>query len=281
MRALILVAAVGCGAPVPEGTWVPAEEAPLPVEIDVRAAVEPASVLRVMTYNVHFGEDVEGLADALAGAADVLLLQEIESYPDEGASRAARLAELLAMNHVYAPARAEGEGTHGLALLTALSIDDVEVMALPDIDHAYRDRDRIALAATVGGALRVVNVHLDTRANITDRVRQLHPAVVSLAPPVLVAGDFNTDPYVWVAGAVPVLPLAALSDLDQADALDDYMDAMGFDAPTAGAGDTFSAGPLSLRLDSIYTAGLVTGDTGVLDVDASDHEPLWLDVSGL
>ena len=86
---------------------------------------------------------------------------------------------------------------------------------------------------------------------------------------------------VWVAGAVPVLPLAALSDLDQADALDDYMDAMGFDAPTAGAGDTFSAGPLSLRLDSIYTAGLVTGDTGVLDVDASDHEPLWLDVSGL
>ncbi|HUS68026.1 MAG TPA: endonuclease/exonuclease/phosphatase family protein, partial [Kofleriaceae bacterium] len=189
MRVLLLVAVAGCATPVPEGTWVPAEEAPLPVEIDTsRAPLDPPPVVRVMTYNVHFGEDVEGLAAALAGAADVLLLQEIESYPDEGASRAARLAERLAMNHVYAPARAEGQGTHGLAILTPLSIDDVAVMALPDIDHAYRDRDRIALAATVGG-LRVVDVHLDTRANLTDRVRQLHPAVASLAAPVLVGGD--------------------------------------------------------------------------------------------
>src|SRR5688572_14115436 len=159
MRALLVVASCGCAAPVPEGAWVPAAEAPLPVEVDTsREPAEPPELLRVMSFNVHFGEDVEALAGALAGAADVIAVQEIESYPDEGGSRAARLAALLDMNHVYAPARAERDGTHGLALLTALSIKDVAVMALPDIDHAYRDRDRIALAATVGGALRVVNV---------------------------------------------------------------------------------------------------------------------------
>jgi endonuclease/exonuclease/phosphatase family metal-dependent hydrolase len=278
MRGLALLLFAACATPAIDGTWVPAEDAPLAVEIDrARAADEPGARIRVVTYNVHFGEDVDALAAALDGAGDVLLLQEIESYPDEGSSRAARLADRLAMNHVYAPARTEGDGAHGLAILTPLAIEEVEVMQLPDIEHAWNDRTRIALAATVGG-LRVVDVHLDTRANLTDRVRQLHPAVAAEGDRVVVAGDFNTDPYVWIAGGVPLASLAALNDLDQAAALDDYMEAMEFDTPTAGAGDTFAAGPLSLRLDAIYSRGLATGDAGVLDVDASDHRPLWLDV---
>src|SRR3989304_7673700 len=66
--------------------------------------------LRLVSYNVHSGRELSRLTEALENhprlrAADVLLLQEIESHPSESASRTRRAAEALRLTYAYAPAR--------------------------------------------------------------------------------------------------------------------------------------------------------------------------------
>jgi endonuclease/exonuclease/phosphatase family metal-dependent hydrolase len=288
-RLVVLIAlANGCGTDLgPPASWTAwyAIDGPLRPELaPPPAPATPGDGIRLATFNVEFGADPDGLARAITSdpelaAIDLLLVQEIESYPDEPASRAARLAQALAMGYAYAPAREEGDGTRGLAILSRFALDDVEVMELPHADLGGRSRRRIAMAATVAGSLRIVDVHLDTRINITDRVAQLHPAASDLPDRAVVAGDFNTNPYLWVDGTAPVPPADAIADTDQAPLLDDFMAAMGYATPTAALGATWHAGPLRARLDSIYTAGVTTSDGAVATgVDGSDHWPLWLDV---
>ena len=76
--------------------------------------------LELITFNVQFGTALPRLVDSLIMAghddADVLFVQEIESYPDEPGSRTRQLADALGMGYVYAPARQEGRGTHGIGI---------------------------------------------------------------------------------------------------------------------------------------------------------------------
>ena len=290
----LVAAAAGCAADLgPGGPWIPWQE----IEGALRPELEPPpdrppppASIRLVTFNVHLGADPEALARAIAAcpdtaAADLLLLQEIESHPAEGASRAARLAAALGAGHVYAPARPEGDGSHGLAIVSRLPLERVEVMELPAADLGGRSRRRIALAADVtlaGGPLRVINVHLDTRINIADRILQLRPALLDQPDPVVVAGDMNANPYLWVEGTLPVPPHDATADTDQAPLLDDYLAALGFDTPTASLGPTFHAGPVQVRLDAIYPRGLAPRAAGVdRCVDASDHWPLRVDLAAI
>jgi len=294
-RAVLLAAAaaaaMACGDSLGDGgDWRRAEA----MQGDLRPEVEGqmvsgelrGSAVRVVTFNVEFGADWGGIADALIGSedlsrADVFLIQEIESHPGEGRSRAAALAGALTMNYAYAPARSEGAGTHGLAIISRFSLGAVEVMPLPRAETRIRARDRIAMRALLdvaGEELWVVNVHLDVRLGIAERVEQLHPVTLSASERVVIGGDFNTNPYAW-AGPVPLLPDQAAADLDQADTLDDYMRAFGFETPTSSSGSTQDAVVEMLRLDSIYTRDLQPLATDVeRDVQVSDHRPLWLDL---
>ncbi len=297
--ALALVAgAAGCGTEVEAGApWVPAAEIdgvlraeivaqPPPITRDGRRA--PSSPLRVVTYNVERGADIDTLARAFLehpelSSAGLLLLQEEESHPGEGSSRAARLAAALGMAYVYVPAREKEDGTHGLAILSAFPIENVRTMRLPASDLPVAAATRIAISAEIrfaGARLHVINVHLDTLLNITDRILQLRPAIIDAPETVLVAGDFNTNDYVWAGGSVPVLPVDAVADVDQAPILDDYMAELGFDTPTSGSGPTEHRFGAEFRLDSIYARGLAVRFGGVArDVDPSDHWPVWVDVT--
>jgi endonuclease/exonuclease/phosphatase family metal-dependent hydrolase len=290
-RLVLLMALAGCGTSLgPAGAWMAWEDIEGPLRPEVVPPPEPAvpgERIRVATFNVELGPDPEALARAIAAdpdlaRVDLLLVQEIEAYPGEPASRADRLAAALGMGHVYAPAREEGDGTHGLAILTRFALSDIEVMELPHADLGSRSRRRIALAASIAapaGTLRLVDVHLDTRINITDRIEQLDPAIPVAADRLIVAGDFNTNPYVWVEGTAPIPPADAVADTDQAPLLDDFMTAIDFATPTGELGATWHAGPFTARLDSIYLRGLTAGAGEVAtDVDGSDHWPLWLDV---
>jgi endonuclease/exonuclease/phosphatase family metal-dependent hydrolase len=261
------------------------------------AGAAPAS-LRVVTFNVHYGADVDGLARALRGhaalaAADLLLLQEIDSYPEEGRSRAARLAQALGMGHAYVPALLRGDGsTHGLALLTRVPCLGLRVMELPAASLPGGVERRVAFSCDVRlrpgpgqgpgeASVRVVNVHLDTRLNLPERILQLRPALP--VPPdgcALVAGDFNTNDLLWAGGLAPQLPVQSATGAGQADALDGYMRGLGYATPTQDLGPTLPVSPgLRLRLDAIYTRGLTAAGGAVeRDVDISDHWPLWIDV---
>jgi endonuclease/exonuclease/phosphatase family metal-dependent hydrolase len=126
--------------------------------------------------------------------------------------------------------------------------------------------------------LRVVNVHLDTRLNVTTRIEQLRPAAIDLPERAIVGGDFNTNPAAWIGNTVPVL-LPVKGDSDQAPVLDDYMAALGYHCPTASFGPTAPIPVLQVRLDSIYLRGLAaTAGRVERDVDVSDHWPVWVDV---
>jgi len=251
------------------------------------AASEPPRQLRILSFNVHYAHDVDALVDSIQQApalkdSDILLLQEIESYPAEGESRTRKLAEALKLNYVYAPARRteEGDGTHGLAILSRHPLRDVEILPLPQYDLGYNTRRRIAVAATVdvaGRPLRVYNLHLDTRINTADRLQQIRPVVEAAAGPgveqVIIGGDFNTNPFRWLFHRVPFFRS------NQAGAVDDFMQEHGFSAPLAESGSTMNKTLFKARVDAIYTRGLSTRETGVEQaVDTSDHFPVWIEV---
>jgi endonuclease/exonuclease/phosphatase family metal-dependent hydrolase len=237
--------------------------------------------LRVVTYNVHFGDDVARLARALASDpeirdADVLLLQEIESYL--GDRRAEALARQLGFDMVYAPARLKRDGTHGLALLSRYPIRDVEVMTLHRYELGWGTRRRVAMIATLdwnGLAVRVVNAHLDTRLTLDQRRAQILPVLerVADAPHVVVGGDMNT--ISCLAALLPGVPIC-LPGLSQGPAFDRYMRGLGFETPFARIGGT---GPLHQRLDAIFTRGFeVLAFDKADDVSVSDHVPLWAEL---
>jgi len=295
MRAVMLAAAAllaACTADLgPPGEWTPwdqVEERFRPELVEPPSPAAPSATLRIVSFNVERASDpdllVRGIqADAEISQADVLLVQEIDAYPEEDGSRAARVAAALGVGYVYAPARRQDDGTHGLAIFSRHRLDNVRVMALPFADLSFRSVRRVALAADVAtpnGPVHLINVHLDTRLNVTERILQLRPAVLDAADPVVVAGDFNTNPYVWADGSIPLLPTDAIVDTDQGPVLDDYMRALAFDTPTAGVGATQHIAGFELRLDAIYTRGLELGEPHVeRDVNVSDHWPLWLDVT--
>jgi endonuclease/exonuclease/phosphatase family metal-dependent hydrolase len=240
--------------------------------------------LRLVTFNVEMGGDPDALAAAMIGdpqiaAADVYLIQEEEDYPAEGRCRTVRLAEQLGLHWVYVPGRTKLDGTHGLAILSRFPIDAPQVMALPMVE---KGQQRIAVRADIlvgDFVLPVVNVHLETRLNITDRILHLRPAIIDLPPTVIVAGDVNTNPYLWEDGTVPVVPAAQIVDTDQAPILDDYMASLGFVATAADVGPTEEMYGIESRLDAIYVRGLDAADATVeRDVVGSDHWPVWTEL---
>lgn len=258
-------------------------------EVGRLAPTPPAAVKRVrlVSYNVHSGSDLPRLIEAIQEdpelkAADVFLLQEIESHAAEGASQARKLAEALRLNYVYAPARPTlDSGTHGLAILSRFPLADIEVLPLPQFNLHYNTRRRIALAATVriGRArLRIYNLHLDTRLNSGDRLEQLRPVVEAARAqplrPVVIGGDFNTNRFRWAFHVFPVIPSG------QAGAVDEFMQSQGFAAPFAGAGATSRKAFVRLRLDALYPRGVTVNSIKVARaVEASDHAPVWMDVA--
>jgi endonuclease/exonuclease/phosphatase family metal-dependent hydrolase len=287
MRRLVLVfvAVAACGVDEDAGgPWTPAEsiDGLLAPELGPAPAPRAApAILRIATWNVAFGADPDGFAAAIAGShelasADVLLIQEIENHPDEPGTRASRLATALGMTWVYAPGRPKDDGTHGIAILSRFPLSGAEVMTLPRF-QVMQER-RIALAATVeiGAArLRIVDVHLDVRLNAAERIRQLDPAVDTTA--FAFGGDFNSAPWSWIEGEVPLFGTEAIVGQETPEILDDYLAPLDFHTAIPPGEHTLTR--LPVRCDDLYTHGTPPVAAGVEHVDGSDHWPVWIDVA--
>ena len=251
----------------------------------VRSTVGEGSALRtlrVVTYNVHM-ESATSIAEAVENnpklaAADVLLLQEIEHHRDEGASRAEQVATRLGMSVAYAPGYGlPGGGSHGVAILSRVSLRDVEILELPYFHVVVNSARRVALAATIeldGQDVRIFSVHLDNRINPSKRRRQLAPVLQSakrFSGPVVIAGDLNTSPFCWAVGLLPI-PCGM-----QGNAVERAAPASGMQTPVVGVGSTSKW--LGMRLDAIYTRGFASTASAVEGtVRLSDHLPLWVDL---
>ncbi len=288
--AFTLAAAACDDADVAPVVWIPIDAIDGPLRPDLAQPANPATPrdrFRVATYNTLKGLDPDALAPALLAHpalahVDVWLMQETDRFDD--IADAARLAGALDMGYVYAPTSRMDDGTRGLSILSRFPVRDVEIMFLQsewsiDLEETSA-RSAVAVEIdTPSGPLRIVNVHLDVAQNISERILQLRPAVFDTPTPILVGGDFNTNEYVWADPFIPLFPLDAAAETDQAPVLDEYMRAIGYDTPTSSFGDTWHGLPEDQRLDSIYVRGLATGDGAVeRAIDQSDHWPVWLDI---
>jgi endonuclease/exonuclease/phosphatase family metal-dependent hydrolase len=174
-------------------------------------AAEPTS-LRVLCYNIHYGQGTDGRYDLQRLAAvineakpDLVALQEV----DVGVKRsgrvhqAKRLAELTDMAVRFGPTQHYEGGLFGNAVLTRLPILDVAIHPLPYTESTPQrvTYPRGAIAVTVRGPdgepLRFVSTHFqhnvpEDRLAEAKAINKLFGQQEQL--PTILAGDMNAVP---------------------------------------------------------------------------------------
>ncbi len=232
--------------------------------------------LRVMTYNIHHGEGVDGVVD-LARIAEVIRrespdlvgLQEV----DKGVARTQRrdfpaeLAALTGMTCVFSNNFHYQGGEYGNAILTRLPLErwtNTHLRMLRPNEQrgvlqvVVRIRDR---------QLLFMNTHIDYRRDDAERlanVEQFKEIVAAEAPlPVIFVGDFNSLPGSRTH--------AAMSEF-----FDDVW-------PTAGEGPgfTFNSTNADRGIDYVWIskgAPLKPLRAWIPLTTASDHLPLAVDL---
>lgn len=164
-------------------------------------APDEEPLLRVVSFNIAYGEDIDRAIEELAADpelrdADVILLQEMH------ARGAAAIGRALGLHHVYYPASVEKGRLFGNAILSRWRILEDHKVVLPHGDPLGGQR-RIAVAAILdapGGRIAVYSVHAETAfLSLRGRLEQLERVLSdvdarhgAMGIPVIIGGDFNT-----------------------------------------------------------------------------------------
>ncbi|MHA1488711.1 MAG: endonuclease/exonuclease/phosphatase family protein [Promethearchaeota archaeon] len=165
----------------------------------------PKYQLKIMTYNIHFGQgyddklDLERLAqNILSEDPDILGLQEVENgrITSEGIDMATWMAERLNMYHFYYPAENEHQG--GVALLSKYPIKSASGFKVPSISS-----QRVLVHGVI-----IVNQNLELDVYVThlglwgwdeDMMVQVNfvlntISATSTCSQKILMGDFNLEP---------------------------------------------------------------------------------------
>jgi endonuclease/exonuclease/phosphatase family metal-dependent hydrolase len=184
------------------------------------ASLEPDAALRLVSFNIEYGREIEGAlkllreTDALRDP-DVLLLQEMSGLG------VVRIADGLGLNYLYFPSgiHPQARQEYGTAILSPWRIEDPSKIPLPH-GAAFTGMRRAVTAATIrwrDRPIRVYSVHLPARMAISGSQRREQVGLIFDAArrdpwPVVVAGDFNSrdvgtwfqrEGFDWVTQAVP------------------------------------------------------------------------------
>lgn len=171
------------------------------------ALAAPAPIVRVMTYNIHHAEGIDGKLDVeriakliLDAQADIVGLQEVDRGTERIAKRdlPAELAKLTGMRAHFEQNISYQGGGYGNAVLTKFPLKSAQNTLLP-MHGAGEQRGAMQLILTVHGRdVLVINTHLDQRRDETERLASVEVLkdIVSRAGtmPVMVCGDFNAVP---------------------------------------------------------------------------------------
>jgi endonuclease/exonuclease/phosphatase family metal-dependent hydrolase len=225
--------------------------------------------LRVVAWNLHYGEKVEQAIEALENVeelreADVLLFQELDV---EGVELIARR---LQYNYIFYPAafHRQRREEYGNAILSKWPLKDPAKIVLPNWLTGWL-QSRNAARATILVEKReilVYSVHLDTvwMAPVWARTQGefLIEEVGKVNRFVILGGDFNTWSPVSIKTLENGLAKAGLVRL------------------TKGTGYTFVSCGIRLPLDHIFSRDLLDYRAGVYrQTDASDHYPVWVELA--
>ena len=228
--------------------------------------------MRVLTYNIHHGQGVDGVIDLERIAAvireadaDLVALQEVDKgvKRTDGVDQPAVLAELTGMRVIFEKNIAFQGGEYGNAVLTRLPVLKYENHYLPQ-SRPGEQRGMLEVHVTHAGRPLVFfathfDYHPDDRERLAsaDMLRGLVEALDE--DHVVVAGDLNTTP----GSAVMDKMTAFLSDAH---------------TPADAPGYTFPADKPDRRIDYVLShpgSGLRVVSSEVIDeAVASDHRPL-------
>ena len=182
------------------------------------SAAQDAPRLRVLTYNIHHGEamdgkfDYERLASVITALApDVVALQEVDrgTKRSAGADQAALLAKLTRTKSVFGNALYFQGGEYGDAILSRFPMRDAKAHHLP---FRYGQEPRTALEVRIQPNNGLpdfifVGTHLCNQSEATrlDQVKELNRILPADAEvPVILAGDLNAR-----SGSAPMKTLLA------------------------------------------------------------------------
>ena len=216
--------------------------------------------IRLATYNIQHGRrpdgevDVDLLARSCAALhADVLGLQEVDVNlrRSHDADTAAVVAAECGMAFVFGEAIAVRGGQFGNALLVRGTIDDVEVLPIPDAEPRSAIVARARLDS--GEVLSVANTHLGLRGAALGELPLVLDAMRDRPVPRVVIGDFNLDPE-------DVEPLA---------------EAAGFERVMSDT--TWPAKQPRRTIDHVLLDGLRATAVVVVPLPVSDHLALVVD----
>ena len=233
------------------------------------AGLAPAerAIFKVVSFNIAFGEHYERATEEIQGTpeladADALLLQEMDPDGVQAMARA------LQYNYVYYPASVHKHGKDfGNAVLSPWPILADAKLILPHLGP-HDGGIKAAVRATLdlpSGLVVVVSAHTETpwlgpRGRL-DQSRTIIADVADEPGPVVVGGDFNTvDP-----GSV--------------EATVDLYANTGFGWASQDVGTTVGEAPIDFALDHVFVRGFGVGQSGTAATDASDHRPVWVDLT--
>lgn len=231
-------------------------------------------LLRVMTYNIHHGEgldgrlDLERIARVITEArADLVGLQEV----DRGVARTQRrdlpaeLARLTGMTVTFESNLPHQGGEYGNAVLSRFPVQasrNTHYRApRPGEQRGFQEVTVVAH----GRELLFINTHLDFRAGDEERlasVAELRAAVAAAGKtPVIMVGDFNAVP-----ASSPIRAVAVF--------LRDAWETAG-----RGPGFTIPVRKPARRIDYVWYApeGLEPVTATVPSSEASDHLPVMVE----
>lgn len=164
-----------------------------------------ALTLRILTYNIHGGEGLDGkidlprLAGVIRGAEpDLVALQEVDrkTWRSGRIDQPAELARLTGMEVAYGPAMEYDDGHFGNAVLSRFPILSSRCHALPSPEgREPRSAIEVVVRPDGGAPLRFFSAHFDHQI---EDVRVSHARAVLAASagaePAILAGDFNATP---------------------------------------------------------------------------------------
>lgn len=230
---------------------------------DVRSEPAAKPTFRVATFNIHGGEGPDGRLDLTRTAEtlrnfDLVGLNEVYGRNLwEAAGQAELLGRLTERSWLFAPSEHRwGHDHFGNAALTSLAVQSWQRFPLPR-NYGHSCRNLLLTAFSYRGkTVRTVTTHLD-RSDDRDRNRQLQLVAelfLSLAEPAILMGDMNTT-----ADEPAMKRLLA----------------------TPGVGDPLAdilREKTPRRIDWILTRGLEAADAGLIDLKASDHPCVWVEL---
>jgi endonuclease/exonuclease/phosphatase family metal-dependent hydrolase len=233
--------------------------------------------IRVLTYNIHHGEGMDGsfdydrLAEVIRRAdPDLVALQEVDRRTGRasGVDQAAALGKRLGMHHTFGEAMPYGGGSYGEAVLSRFPFAGMYNTAL---SCSPGQEPRAALLVQVrpwgeeGPILLFTGTHLCHQSEETRfvQVAEILDALKEWGGPAVLAGDFNFAP--------DSEPYKLMSE-----EWDDAARLLGREEPTFGA--HFAPEERDARIDYVWVrkgSGLKVKEIEVMEEPlASDHLPL-------